>query len=245
MALFATALSSQNFRVQVSALPDPVPASFFRERGLDSIIGTYDPIGIYRYFYAGSFPTYEAAEPVLRTVRAKGGFPSAFILDLEEQRVLTQPYCPYFRDGFIIKHDTSRNKKVHNLFFDSGQHLLSLEAKQEIDRVVGRLKADLKLSVGILAYTDNVGEAQANVELATNRARSARDYLVDKGVRADRMYIRVYGEAKPIAPNFDESDKPLPNNQFLNRRVALFLYNASEPLKTDEEIQEIIQASGW
>ena len=243
-ALFATTLSSQNFRVQVSAFADPKPPSFFRELGLDSMISTHDPIGVYRYFYAGSFPTYEAAEPVLKAVRAKG-FPRAFILDLEEQRVLTQRYCPYFRDGFIMQYDTSRNKKVHNLFFGSGQYQLSPEAKQEIDLVVDRLKANINLRVGILAYTDNVGDAQFNVELGANRARSARDYLVAKGVRADRMYIRVYGEAQPIAPNFDESDKPLPNNQRINRRVALFLYDATEPLKTDAEIQEIIQSSPW
>lgn len=241
--LFAgTALRAQDFRVQVAAYAESMPASFFHERGLTQVIATYDQIGLYRYFYAASFHTREEAEKVWVEVRQKG-FRFATILDLEEQRILCGLNCPYFRDGVIFVKDTSRENTVRNIYFDFGRYSLTPEAKQELDLVASWLKNDSKLKVGVLGYTDAVGDAKANAALGTNRARAARNYLTSKGVRADRMFIRVYGEAQPIAPNADYDGNDLPENRKWNRRVALALLDASGEVKTDQQIQEVIRAS--
>lgn len=240
--LTASMLSAQDFRVQVAAYAESMPASFFHERGLQQVIATYDQIGLYRYFYAASFKTREEAEKVWVEMRQKG-FPFATILDLEEQRILCGVHCPYFRDGVIFVKDTSRQNTVRNIYFDFGRYTLTPEAKQELDLVASWLKNDLKLKVGILGYTDAVGNAKANAMLGTNRARAARNYLTNKGVRADRMFIRVYGEAQPVAPNADYDGNDLPENRKWNRRVALALLDASGEVKTDQQIQEVIRAS--
>ncbi len=238
----ASALSAQAFRVQVAAYADSMPASFFHERGLKQVIATYDQMGLYHYFYAASFKTREDAEKIWLAMRQQG-FLFATILDFEEQRVLSGANCPYFRDGVIFVKDTSRANTVRNIYFDFGSHNLTPEAKQELDLVASWLKSDLKLQVGILGYTDAVGDAKANALLGTNRARAARNYLTDKGVRADRMFIRVYGEAQPLAPNADYDGNDLPESRKWNRRVALALLDASGAVKTDQQIQEVIRAS--
>jgi outer membrane protein OmpA-like peptidoglycan-associated protein len=66
-----------------------------------------------------------------------------------------------------------------------------------------------------------VGNAQSNVELATTRARVARDYLIARGVRADRMFLNVAGEAQPAVDNQDFYGNDLPKNRRWNRRVVL------------------------
>lgn len=240
----AAKAGAQDFRVQLATYVDSVPPSFFHERGIKEVIATYDRIGLYRYFYAGSFYTREEAEKVWIAVQQKG-FPFATILDLAEQRILSGANCPYFRDGIIFMKDTSRENTVRNIYFELGSAVLNAAAKKELDLVAYWLKGNTKLQLGILGYTDAVGDATANAELGLNRARAARNYITSKGVRADRMFIRVYGEAQPLIPNSDYDGNDLPENRRWNRRVALALLEANGVVKTDAQIQEVIRSSEY
>jgi outer membrane protein OmpA-like peptidoglycan-associated protein len=85
------------------------------------------------------------------------------------------------------------------------------------------LKGNPKLSLKIIGQTDAIGDPVSNVELATSRARSARNYLINRGVRTDRMLIKVFGEAEAELPNKDENGNDLPENRKWNRRVVLAL----------------------
>jgi outer membrane protein OmpA-like peptidoglycan-associated protein len=73
------------------------------------------------------------------------------------------------------------------------------------------------------------------LKLAGSRSRSARDYLIYKGIKADRMFMELYGEAEPAAPNAEDdgSDKgkgqDLPENRKWNRRVLLVIETPEKP----------------
>ena len=56
-------------------------------------------------------------------------------------------------------------------------------------------------------YTDNVGDAKANLRLSRARANSVKVFLVKRGVNAKRLIARGYGETKPIAPNTTEAGR--------------------------------------
>jgi outer membrane protein OmpA-like peptidoglycan-associated protein len=232
--------AGQDFRVQVAAYADSMPSSYFREKGLTSVIATYDQIGLYRYF-AGSYKTREAARFAQEEVIGKG-FPHAQIIDLEEQRILCGVDCPYFRNGVVFVKDTTQDQTVRNIYFDFGRYSLSAESKTELNVVVQWLKDDKNAKLGILGYTDGIGSAQANIELATNRARSARNYLINRGIRADRMFIKVFGEADPDAPNADDTGNDLPENRKWNRRVALAILDESGEVKSSPRN---LQAKGY
>jgi len=68
-------------------------------------------------------------------------------------------------------------------------------------------------SLSIAGHADNKGSDEYNVRLSYDRAESARKYLLDKGIPADRIEARGYGEAKPIADNNTEEGRAQ------NRRV--------------------------
>ena len=167
LAAFFTGLSSlvaaQDFRVQVAAYTDSMPSVYFREKGLSTVIATYDQIGLYRYF-AGSYKTREAARFAQEEAIRKG-FPHAQIIDLEEQRILCGADCPYFRNGVMFVKDTTQDQTVRNIYFDFGRYSLSAESKAELNVVAGWLKDDKNAKLGILGYTDGVGSAQANTDL--------------------------------------------------------------------------------
>lgn len=55
--------------------------------------------------------------------------------------------------------------------------------------------------VRVEGHTDWIGSDAYNQKLSEHRAASVRDYLIGKGIAADRMIAVGYGEARPIADN--------------------------------------------
>ncbi|MFM0073183.1 OmpA family protein [Paraburkholderia sediminicola] len=65
----------------------------------------------------------------------------------------------------------------------------------------------------VAGYSDNVGGAQANLQLSKKRAEAVRAYLVKAGVPADSLVAQGYGDADPVASNDTASGR------FANRRI--------------------------
>ena len=227
LSIGSTAIA-QDFRVQIAAYADSMPLAYFKSRGLERVLVSTDQMGLYRYF-AGTYQNREQADAKLKEIIAKG-FPNAVIVDLEEQRALGGATCPYNRPNrpiFLENIDDKTN--AYYLYFELGSASLSAETYAEIDRVEQGLKANLKLSLQIIGQTDGLGDAAVNQELATSRARAVRNYLITKGIRTDRMTIKVYGEGAAALPNKDEiSLKDLPENRKWNRRVVLIVSEPTE-----------------
>jgi len=55
--------------------------------------------------------------------------------------------------------------------------------------------------VRVEGHTDWIGSDAYNQKLSERRAAAVRDYLIGKGIAADRMIAVGYGEARPIADN--------------------------------------------
>ena len=72
----------------------------------------------------------------------------------------------------------------------------------------------------IAGYTDNTGDAAANLVLSQKRAEAIRDVLVKAGVPADMLVAKGYGGADPIASNDD------PQGRRRNRRIEYHIAKA-------------------
>ena len=72
----------------------------------------------------------------------------------------------------------------------------------------------------IAGYTDNTGDAAANLALSQKRAEAIRDVLVKAGVPADMLVAKGYGSADPIASNDD------PQGRRRNRRIEYHIAKA-------------------
>ena len=75
--------------------------------------------------------------------------------------------------------------------------------------------------ITIWGHSDSSGSDAANLLSSRRRAEAARDYLLKKGVAADRITVIALGEARPVAPNrhLDGSDDP--EGRARNRRVEI------------------------
>ena len=71
------------------------------------------------------------------------------------------------------------------------------------------------IMIEVAGHTDSVGNDAYNQALSERRANTVRDFLISRGVAADRLTARGYGEAEPVGDNSTEEGRAL------NRRVGL------------------------
>lgn len=84
-----------------------------------------------------------------------------------------------------------------------------------IDKDVAELDKWGNVNIEVAGHTDSIGSDQYNMKLSRERAETVRDYLISKGIAADRLTAKGYGESQPIA------DNATPDGRFQNRRVEL------------------------
>ena len=91
---------------------------------------------------------------------------------------------------------------VQNLNFPSNSSVLNAESKQELDKVASSIIANPSVKqITVTGYSDDRGAADYNKSLSERRAKSVADYLVSKGLAADKVSSSGMGEANPIASN--------------------------------------------
>ncbi len=73
--------------------------------------------------------------------------------------------------------------------------------------------------VEIQGYTDNIGSEKNNMRLSVKRAQAVKDYLMARGVSADRMVVKGYGESNPMASNKTAKGRAM------NRRIEFKVLN--------------------
>ena len=106
--------------------------------------------------------------------------------------------------------------------FDFNKATLKPTSFPKLDQMVQILNDYPDYSLSIAGHTDSKGADDYNLRLSYERAASARQYMLDHGIPAERIESRGYGETKPIATN------ATPAGQALNRRVDFDPYLTGE-----------------
>jgi len=114
------------------------------------------------------------------------------------------------------------NEATKYLSFDFNKATLKLTSYPRLEQIVQILSDYPDYSLSIAGHTDNVGDDAYNLHLSYERAASARQYILSKGLPAERIESRGYGETKPIADNATAA------GQALNRRVDFAPYLTGE-----------------
>ncbi|MEO8772244.1 MAG: OmpA family protein [Ferruginibacter sp.] len=99
------------------------------------------------------------------------------------------------------------------LLYDFGKSYVRSESFTELNKVMQVLKTNPTMEIELSAHTDNIGSYSKNLALSIDRAKSVKEYLLSKGIAANRITSKGYGETKPIASN------KTPEGRQQNRRV--------------------------
>ncbi len=87
-----------------------------------------------------------------------------------------------------------------------------------LDDIAKILKKYPEHSLSIDGHTDSIGNRGPNQVLSEKRAKACYDYLVARGIRANRMSYIGYGESRPIADNMYKAGRQK------NRRVEFNIF---------------------
>ncbi|ABS46817.1 outer membrane protein A [Yersinia pseudotuberculosis IP 31758] len=106
--------------------------------------------------------------------------------------------------------DTKRFTLKSDVLFGFNKANLKPEGQQALDQLYAQLSSiDPKDgSVVVLGFADRIGQPAPNLALSQRRADSVRDYLVSKGIPADKITARGEGQANPVTGNTCDNVKP-------------------------------------
>jgi OmpA-OmpF porin, OOP family len=86
-------------------------------------------------------------------------------------------------------------------FFDFNKSVLKPEAKAKLDDLVSKMGAiNLEVIIAV-GHTDSVGSDEYNQKLSVKRSEAVKEYLIGKGIEANRVYTEGKGEKSPVADN--------------------------------------------
>jgi OOP family OmpA-OmpF porin len=103
--------------------------------------------------------------------------------------------------------------------FETNSDRLLPGAEQVLRDAATTLARNPDLKVEVAGHTDDRGAADYNQGLSERRAKTVRDYLIDKGADAANLSVRGYGEVSPTVSNGTAAGRAE------NRRVVLRLLN--------------------
>lgn len=101
------------------------------------------------------------------------------------------------------------------LLFDTGKATLQPASQEQLNNIGAILRAYPKVKIRLGGYTDNTGDAAANVTLSDARANGVMAELAKLGTDAGRMSAKGYGGEHPVADNTTEEGRAK------NRRISL------------------------
>jgi outer membrane protein OmpA-like peptidoglycan-associated protein len=122
--------------------------------------------------------------------------------------------------GIGISQTTDNQLKVDipaDVSFDVGRYAIKPNMRPVLDRLASTLNQHPVTTVTIIGHTDSTGSDAVNDPLSVNRAASTRDYLVQRGVSAQRIAVDGRGSRQPVADNTTAAGRAM------NRRVEIFI----------------------
>lgn len=104
-----------------------------------------------------------------------------------------------------------------DISFNTGKSDIAPNFRSILDRFAASLNENRATTVTIIGHTDNTGSEAINMPLSRDRAAHTRDYLVARGVAANRITAEGRSSHEPLVANDSAA------NRARNRRVEIFV----------------------
>jgi tetratricopeptide (TPR) repeat protein len=116
---------------------------------------------------------------------------------------------PYIKRIKLSPIKVGETMQLANVFYEFDSWELKKESIAELNNLVSLLNDNKTLVLEIGGYTDSTGTDDYNMVLSSKRALSVVNYLIAKGISADRLRYKGYGNASPIGDNVTEEGRKL------------------------------------
>ncbi|MXV53240.1 OmpA family protein [Pedobacter sp. HMF7647] len=110
--------------------------------------------------------------------------------------------------------------QLEKVYYDFDKYNIRPDAAKALDELAAYLRQDPEQRVELRAHTDSRGPAIYNQWLSDERAKSAKKYLINKGIEAARMDTRGFGETQ-LVNGCSDGVKCTPQQHQMNRRLEV------------------------
>ncbi|MBP6610920.1 MAG: OmpA family protein [Paludibacter sp.] len=133
----------------------------------------------------------------IKTDKDGDGIPDELDHCPEVAGVSTNGGCPEIKNEVKVIFQ----KALLGIQFETGSFKIKPLSYVILDHVARVLSENANYQVEVGGHTDNVGKPQGNQILSDRRADAVRSYLISKGIAAERLTAKGYGDTRPTAPN--------------------------------------------
>jgi len=99
-----------------------------------------------------------------------------------------------FRDLKLLKLKEGGIIALEGIFYDLGKFNIRPDAAKVLDYLVQVMEENPTMRIELGSHTDSRGSDADNLTLSDNRAKAAAEYIISKGIAADRITGKGYGE---------------------------------------------------
>ena len=87
--------------------------------------------------------------------------------------------------------------ELPNILYDFGKWDLRPESMVSLDKLVETLIDNNNVTIELMSHTDSRDTEEYNQDLSQKRAQVVVQYLIEKGIEAERLSAKGYGESTP------------------------------------------------
>jgi outer membrane protein OmpA-like peptidoglycan-associated protein/tetratricopeptide (TPR) repeat protein len=112
--------------------------------------------------------------------------------------------------------------ELKNIYYDFDQYYIRSEAAGDLDDLAFLMQTFPSMEIELSSHTDARATDSYNRTLSSNRAKSAKEYLMKKGIAGNRIKAVGYGESRPRNKCKDGVECSEYEHQ-VNRRTEVFV----------------------
>ena len=225
---------------------EPVPGVTIKLVGSDgsSVEQKTDKAGHYMFAdngqdrFINTNTTYQITTDVgkdVKTDEAKDGFFNSS--EKAKESTVGEEIGKAFKHDFCLK-PIEREVRFPDVLYDLGKYDLRPESKDSLDFLFQTLTDNPTFVIELSSHTD-YRDPKINQQLSEERAKSCVDYLITKGIPAERMVPKGYAESRPIVL---DTAKKLPSGKIIPKGTTLTQkwIDANVPLSKNKEDYEFV-----
>ncbi len=125
----------------------------------------------------------------------------------------------FFKD-FFLSTIPKEEIIIPGIEYESNAATLKPVSIEVLNNLVDFLNLNNNLKVEISSYTDERGDPDYNLKLSKDRAKVVVDYLISKGIVADRLISNGYGETNPLVSHAETEEEHQKNRRTVLRALS-------------------------
>ncbi|MEX0272780.1 MAG: OmpA family protein [Flavobacteriaceae bacterium] len=94
--------------------------------------------------------------------------------------------------------DLAKLLQLSTIYFDFDKYNIRKDSEIEVEKVIAAMEKYPSLKIKVNSHTDSRGRDEYNMWLSKKRAESTVNYMIAKGISADRLMSEGFGESKLV-----------------------------------------------